>query len=338
MIEINFAEEEIELDPCSCLNTSLSNAQQVSAYCVITNGCSDPAADNYCFGGDYLIIYQPDGEETCIYGAVEGCTCPAADNYNPEANMDDGSCTLSEGCSNPLADNYSLTGCGDVTITNENCLIPGCTCPDATFGYDPEATYDDGTCISTIPLCTNPNASNFNEGCDVEFTYLVSENCEDVETTCELDNIEWEYDITDANMTIQVGADVVLLNGEEPPTGSLLGVFFTNANNDLTCAGYLEWTGDQLAIAAWASESGLDNGLQAGEEIIWLLSVGNQTFVANNISMNNTGPFTETFTANGFGQLTAANYECEVTGVLGCTDPTAYNYNSSATLQLHLVI
>jgi hypothetical protein len=46
-------------------------------------------------------------------------------------------------------------------------------------------------------------------------------------------------------MTVQVGVDVVTLNGEAPPTGSLIGAFFTNNNNELSCAGYEEWTGQQ---------------------------------------------------------------------------------------------
>ncbi|MBE37811.1 MAG: hypothetical protein CMP50_04105, partial [Flavobacteriales bacterium] len=121
-----------------------------------------------------------------------------------------------------------------------------------------------------------------------------------------------------------------------PPCGSLLGGFYTNESGQLVCGGYQVWCEDadnnQLAIPLWASESGLDNGFLAGEEITWLLYVGNQTFNANSITMTNAGPFSDTFVTNGFGQLTAANYECEVTGVLGCTDPTAYNYSSSATI------
>ncbi len=50
---------------------------------------------------------------------IEGCTDPEAVNYNPEAEIDDGSC------------NYE---------------IEGCTNPEAV-NYNPEATLDDGSCI-----------------------------------------------------------------------------------------------------------------------------------------------------------------------------------------------
>lgn len=49
--------------------------------------------------------------------AVLGCTDPLALNYDPEANMDDGSCEYVWGCTDPLAINYN-----------------------------PEATMDDGSC------------------------------------------------------------------------------------------------------------------------------------------------------------------------------------------------
>ena len=75
---------------------------------------------------------------------------------------------------------------------------------------------------------------------------------------------DWTFTVTDAIMTIQVGADVVTLM-VLVPLGSLLGVFFTNDAGELQCAGYRNWTGDQLAIAAMASESGLDNGFATGE-------------------------------------------------------------------------
>ena len=53
--------------------------------------------------------------------AVSGCTDSSATNFNPDATVDDGSCTY------PSAQ------------------IPGCTDPKAT-NYNPDATVDDGSC------------------------------------------------------------------------------------------------------------------------------------------------------------------------------------------------
>ena len=329
--EINFSEAQTELDPCSCVDESVTT-QTFGNFCILPSGyeyCTDPTSDNYCNMDGYDPAEILNGVNNCIYGAVEGCTCPAADNYDQDATTDDGSCYMMEGCSDPLASNYSLTDCEQVIVVEENCLLPGCTCPEAV-NFDPVATENDGSCVSLISICTDPTASNFNEGCENTTLFGAEENCDS--GGCEVENTVWDYSITDANMTIQVGADVVLLNGDSPPIGSLLGVFFTNNNNELSCAGYGEWNGDQLAIAAWASESGMDNGFEAGDEITWLLYVGNQTFSANSITMNSSVPFSDTFISNGFGQLLSASFECEVVGVWGCTDNTAFNYDPNATL------
>ena len=113
--------------------------------------------------------------------------------------------------------------------------------------------------------------------------------------------------------------------------GDLLGAFFTNDNGDLQCAGYQPWTGEQLAIAVWASESGLDNGFAAGEDITWVLQIGDDLFIADAVTMNTNPPFSATFVANGFGQILDAQFSGEFTAdTPGCTDASACNYDSSA--------
>ena len=48
--------------------------------------------------------------------------------------------------------------------------------------------------------------------------------------------------------------------------------------------------------------------------------------------MNSTAPFSDTFIANGFGQLLNAEFSGEITlPVDGCTDTTACNFDSAAT-------
>ncbi|MFK7807875.1 MAG: T9SS type A sorting domain-containing protein [Saprospiraceae bacterium] len=120
---------------------------------------------------------------------IPGCTDPTAHNYNPEANLEDGSC---EYCSDGVQ-NGDETGidCGGSLC--EPCDILGCTDPDA-HNYNLEATLDDGSCetcfdgilngdevevdcggilcipcdITPIPGCTNPNAHNYNPNANVD--------------------------------------------------------------------------------------------------------------------------------------------------------------------------
>jgi hypothetical protein len=83
---------------------------------------------------------------------VAGCTYVWASNFNPNANVDDGSCAI-VGCLEPGACNYqplaTLAAACDYT-----CL--GCTYPDAN-NFDATATQDDGSCTfpdgGTLTTC-----------------------------------------------------------------------------------------------------------------------------------------------------------------------------------------
>ena len=73
--------------------------------------------------------------------------------YNPEANLDDGSCASISfsGCTDVLADNYNLLA----NLDDGSCDYLGCTDPVA-FNYDEIATIDNGSCESVLLGCTNP--------------------------------------------------------------------------------------------------------------------------------------------------------------------------------------
>ena len=321
--------EEEEVLSCEC---AYGMAIENAGMCMILNACSDPLASNYCPGPEGTQYFS----EQCQYdNATEGCVCPDAYNYDATASIDDGSCLiLSGGCGNPLADNYSGDECSSATFLDENCIVSGCMCPGAT-NYNVEATLDDGSCVVLSGGCGDPLADNYS-GDVCATAYFISEDCQygpiDV-------NLDWEYSITDGNMTVQVGQEAILFNGQEPPCGSLLGGFYTNDSGDLMCAGYRTWCDDfdngQLAISLWASESGFDNGFTNGEEITWALQIGENSFLADDVEYGLVGivpGFTDVFTANGFAQIVEANFSGEVTGILGCTDFEAYNYNSEATV------
>jgi gliding motility-associated-like protein len=89
---------------------------------------------------------------------VLGCTDPEANNYNPNANIDDGSCTYDVlGCTDPNAFNYNPLA----TVDDGSCiyLVYGCTDMDA-LNYNPSASIDDGTCIYPGP-CDEFDGSAF---------------------------------------------------------------------------------------------------------------------------------------------------------------------------------
>ena len=71
---------------------------------------------------------------------VLGCIDETANNYNPDANVDDGSCT------------YDIYGCTDEDANN----------------YNPNANVDDGSCEYDIFGCTDPEANNYEPTANVD--------------------------------------------------------------------------------------------------------------------------------------------------------------------------
>ena len=118
-----------------------------------------------------MFNYNPDANtydpeiEPCI-PIVEGCTELSMYGYNPNANVDDGSCQpWIIGCMDSLAWNY-------VPVANlndgESCLYFGCM-DSLADNYDPMANVElEGTCFTTVLGCTDPSAFNYNIDANTE--------------------------------------------------------------------------------------------------------------------------------------------------------------------------
>ena len=137
-------------------------------------------------------VAYPNCGDLCI-PKIYGCTDSLAhpDSYDPDANVDDGSCFYHPECNNQgyvefwnanylLVDHWSIDycytpaifGCMDSTSFNYDPLanvelagscIPfifGCTDP-TMFNYDSTANTDDGSCVPYIFGCTDPTAFNY---------------------------------------------------------------------------------------------------------------------------------------------------------------------------------
>ncbi len=285
--------------------------------CYAVAVCDDPNATNYC-AADY---YINSGSEFCEYTA--GCFCEGALNFGSSED-----CLFAEGCSDPLAANY--TDCANSSIITESCLYSGCTCPLA-YNYSVDADIDDGSCIVFSGGCPDSEAVNYS-GDECATSNFIAADCQYENVS--YDDFVWEYTNTGSNATIAFSNSVISFNGDVMPAGALLGVFYTNDSGDYSCGGYqiIDNNEGNQAIAAWGSETGLDNGFAIGEEYTLFVQIYGQTFIADAVNWNTTPPFSNTYALNGFGQILSATFSGEIIGVPGCTDPTAANYNSEATL------
>jgi hypothetical protein len=121
-------------------------------------GCTDATATNY----------NPNAtvdDNSCTF-PVPGCTDVNASNYNPNATVDDNSCTFPvPGCTDAAATNYNP----NATVDDNSCTfpVPGCTDVNAS-NYNPNATVDDNSCTFPIPGCTDPVATNYNPNATVD--------------------------------------------------------------------------------------------------------------------------------------------------------------------------
>ena len=85
----------------------------------------------------------------------------------------------------------------------------------------------------------------------------------------------WTFTNTGSNHSILFqGTTPVLINGFQIEPGDYIGVFYDSLGA-LSCAGYMVWTGNSEALAAWGTQAGLNDGFAMGEEFkykIWDLS------------------------------------------------------------------
>lgn len=133
--------------------------------------CATLDCNNDCGGTAFAGTDCDDGDPTtqgdvfdeycnCVGDQIPGCMDQAACNFNPDATVDDGSCTANdcEGECGGAAIAGTTCDDGDDTtsndVYNEDCIclgvanpVLGCTDPNAC-NFDQAATVDDGSCAS----------------------------------------------------------------------------------------------------------------------------------------------------------------------------------------------
>jgi len=189
-----------------------------------------------------------DSEINC--SDVEGCTDQCAPNFNPDANIDDDSCTeyntacnadcslgnLTEwdeeacdcvaavltisGCTDATALNYNAdANCDDNSCEFEGETIEGCT-ESSACNYNPDATVNDGSCDFGVPDCL--------DGCNAVL------GCVDVEA------LNYNPDATCDDGTCDFGSGINDINAFRINVGPLPANSIVNFHMELTSSSNIE--------------------------------------------------------------------------------------------------
>ena len=151
--------------------------------------------------------------------------------------------------------------------------------------------------MSDVYGCTDATALNYNPEATEE-----DDSCEYEETVG-----PWEVLITGSNHTIAVDGDTPIMIEDMPiENGDWIGVFYTDDNGNLQCAGYAEWNGGTTAIAAQGDDSTTDeiDGFQAGEIFVWMIWDASEDLIYSaNASYSSGMPSGSDFVINGITGL-----------------------------------
>ena len=153
------------MDTCAT-NFDASASIPNESLCTYGQGCTDPEANNWLgfnpsISESCYDSYTDDG--SCTY-TILGCMDELACNYDPDANVDDGSCQTEScaGCMDQAACNYNASATISVP---EECDFDSCyDCKEVSAcNYNPKATYNDpskceyDSCVG----CSDPTACNY---------------------------------------------------------------------------------------------------------------------------------------------------------------------------------
>ena len=285
-------------------------------------GCTDSTACNYdseaeCDDGSCLELDEC-GE--CGGNGTLGCADSTACNYAAQADCDDGSCLYTDECGD--CGGSGISGCTDSTACN----------------YDISATCDDGSCLqfdecgdcggSGIQGCIDSAACNYNgvATCDDGTCYFAP-----------------DVEITGANVVTAFSSEsyeVVLIEGAEynwtvtggvvegASDGYQVSIFWASEGLGELCVTVTNGDCDpvsdcnNLVITPDDTVTGCTDSEACNYDPVATTDNGNCVFVGDSCNDGDVDTVNDTI---------QANCDCAGESAPGCMNPTACNYDSTAT-------
>lgn len=257
----------------------------------------------------------------CISTDGGGCTDPTACNYNPTATFDDGSCTVDDECG--VCGGTGTAGCTDATACNfdptaacddGSCDASGCMDASAC-NYNAAAVCSGEACIygpsndlcaNALPLSEGANTIDNSGACQTEGYSVPADGCNVTTGWCNQNGIEVDVFYSFATPS---GPAEISLETSFDGTGTLIDTQMAIFSD---CGGTLIAANDDGAADLYMSRLDFACGELLPNTTYLVLIDG---------YAGNQGTATLT--------LTTDFTNC---GVPGCMDPTACNYDASATV------
>ena len=324
---------DVEILGCMDNNDMVNYNPNANIPCVDANG--DP---NGTAGPPYICC------EPCVYGCMDasssaydplatcddgscevpGCTDPTAVNYNPLANVDDGSCVLpSCGCMDAnqvLGENASMgNGGGPTGVLVDEYLnydpLANCDCDcDCTPGNDTSC------CNPAIYGCMDPSAPNFMPGANIQSNVPCTSNVVS-------GVLVWQQDYCDCLDFVYGCTDSSASNYDSTATipCDLPG---TGPGNNECCTYIIEGCMDINATTYDATATVNNPSLCEYAGCLDITATNYGMFDVNDNFTYIYGGTTYTI-----ADITSSCISCcEYPEIPGCTDPTATNYDATATI------
>jgi hypothetical protein len=310
-------------DPCNDANAqTVNDIIQVDCSCLgLLQGCMDSTACNYD------VIAQVDNG-TCTY---PGSSCSDGDFTTDDDSLTvDCVCEgipngLTPGCTDSLACNYDV----NATVNDSTCYFIGDACDDANSMTDLDAYGVDCTCVGQLLGCTNDVACNYNPMAllDDASCLFPGEPCDD--GLAETINDVIGVDCGCFGELVQVEGCTVMeaCNYDALATIDNGSCFFPGDNCD---DGLAETTNDIygsdcICTGVVAEPLGCTNPNACNYDSLAAIEDGSCFFIGDFCDDGDMMTINDVITADCICQGIEVN-------VMGCTDETACNYLSEATI------